>query len=375
MKDLIEHIELLLPDHDCVVVPGLGGFVQNEVPSRYDYESDLLYPGGKEICFNARLTFNDGFLAQSYQETFGISFEESNLRIREAVQKLNDKIDQGKYVSLGRVGVLWKNDHGQLLFRSENKNFFYPDSYGLTSFSFPTLEKREKRIINQQLQPRKRKEEEFINIRLRRNSFRNILTGAAACLFMLLLPKPAGELSGSNSQEAFMMHDYLVSSSETSGEKADTLSVLDVTAPASESMDSSFAVKPTSDGNAVVKPKDNLREPLMTDVKRIEKKEIKAAVQAENKPVQKEIQKSVASGSAYYIVVSSFPRRKLAEEWIQSNSHGAASGFSGIIEKDGRARVYARSFTDKKAAQKFLNQFRSSHPEYGSAWLLCAKNI
>ena len=351
MKILIQHIESLLPDHDCVVVPGLGGFVQNEVPARLDSESDLFYPGGKEICFNARLTFNDGFLAQAYQESFGLSFEESNLQIRQGVQEIKDKVNEGKYLSLGRIGVIWKNDQGQIVFRSENKNFFYPESYGLASFTFPSIEKRHQNRSHTDKQVRKRQENEFINIRLRRNSFHNFITGVAACLFLLLLSKPAGNLPETNNQEAFMMHDYLASPG--------IRQTVEETLPTADEATSTVNEQ-SSDYDLTTAP-----ESENTDVK------AKTAI-AENKiPAKTEVK---TSERTYYIVVSSFPQKRLAEEWIQTKGNHSILKYSGIIEKDGRSRVYARSFPDKAVAEAFLNQFRVNNPEYASAWLLSVKN-
>jgi len=360
LKVLIEHIEKLLPDHDCVVVPGLGGFVQNEVPARFDAKSDMFYPGGKEICFNARLTFNDGFLAQSYQETFGLSFEESNLQIRQGVQEIMDKVNEGKYVSLGRIGVMWKNDQEQLAFRSENKNSFFPESYGLTPFTYPCLEKTYKKNLYTAQTTQKRKDDDFINIRLRRNSFRNFVTGAAACLVMLLLSKPAGDIPGTENQEAFMMHNYLCSSnvvSETN--QADALPLTDEVIA---------DTKTTSDLN----PAENLatKEPSAVVQEHIKPEIINKEAE---KPVQKAVQPSSPTRT-YYIVISSFPQKRLAEEWIRYKGHGGIYKYSGIIEKDGRSRVYAKSFSDKNIAQSFLNKFRANNPEYASAWLLSSKN-
>jgi len=347
LKVLIEHIEKLLPDHDCVVVPGLGGFVQNEVPARFDAESDFFYPRGKEIGFNSRLTFNDGFLAQSYQESFNISFEESNLQIRQVVQEIKNKIDHGKYVSLGRIGVIWKNDKGQIQFRSENKNYFYPESYGLTSFSFPNIEKRRQSRYNTEKFIRKRKDNEFINIRLRRDSFRNIMTGIAACLFLLFISKPAGTLPDTNSQEAFIMHDYLVTPELIESGKDDALPVIDEQTPV-------VTVNVTS---ANLSNEGN--KPIISE------KAIEPATKA---------QESTAPTRTYYIVVGSFPQKRLAERWMRENSQQSKYKYSGIVEKDGRARVYARSFPDKDVAQAFLNQFRANNPECASAWLLSVKN-
>ena len=34
MISLSEHIEILLLEHDCIVVPGLGGFIANHAVAR-----------------------------------------------------------------------------------------------------------------------------------------------------------------------------------------------------------------------------------------------------------------------------------------------------------------------------------------------------
>ena len=65
MHDFVRRIEHLLTEHDCVIVPGLGGFVQNETEAHFDYKDQLFYPPSKQIGFNARLHFNEGLLAES----------------------------------------------------------------------------------------------------------------------------------------------------------------------------------------------------------------------------------------------------------------------------------------------------------------------
>jgi CCDC81-like prokaryotic HU domain 1/CCDC81-like prokaryotic HU domain 2 len=212
LEKLISHIEALLPEHDCVVVPGFGGFVQNEVSAHVDSVTDLFYPNVKEIYFNSKLIFNDGLLAQAYQESSHLSFEEANLLIRVEVQEIKDKLDQVKYLSMGRIGTMSKNDQGIFIFRSVSKNNFYPESFGLAPFSYQSLEKRIQNKNAVERSTKKHKQDEFIHIRLSRNNFRNFITGAAACLFILFLPKPAGNLSDTKNQQAFMMHDYLMSS-------------------------------------------------------------------------------------------------------------------------------------------------------------------
>lgn len=385
MNILIQHIEKLLPDHDCVVVPGLGGFVQNEIPARFDTDADVFYPRGKGVCFNAKLTFNDGFLAQSYQETYDIGFEEANMEIRRGVQEIKDKLEHGKYVSLGRVGVIWISDFGQLQFRPESKNLFLPDSYGLTSFTFPSLERRNKKSLtadsynhrhsspkpeysrrkhhteqHHKLEPSfqefkrfNKSEEEFINFRLPKRSFRNFLTGAAAFLIMLFISKPTGSLSNANQQEAFMMHDYLTAS-----------------IPAAQLPDSTTTYSEEND----LSQKAAIRDVVTTSPTETIPTVRTTFVTTKPDTATTRAHQVKTPHRLYYIVISSFPQKKLAEAWIRANRHCDRFRFSGIVQKDGRSRVFARSFPEKKDAEAFLRQFRATNPDYASAWLYSEKN-
>ena len=82
MIELSKHIECLLLRHNCVIVPGLGGFVTQYVPARYVPEEELFFPPFRSVGFNPRLTLNDGLLVQSYMQAYDTSYPET-LRIVE----------------------------------------------------------------------------------------------------------------------------------------------------------------------------------------------------------------------------------------------------------------------------------------------------
>ena len=336
MEELIQHIENLLPEHDCIVVPGLGGFVQNEIPAHIDTSNDSFYPASKEIGFNARLTFNDGLLAQAYQQTDNISFEEANLKIRQDVKDITDSLNKGTFISLGHIGKMRKNEQGQIVFRSDNQNCFFPDSFGLAPFSYLPLKKRQEDAFRTEQLMKKRKEDEFIHIRMRRNSIRNMVIGAAVCLFILLLSKPVGNLPKGFNQEAFMMHDCLF-------------------AVGSDSIKTEYKTITSESDKAVLNKKD---ENLIT----------------ENRTNEKTYQPKPKSKHCYYIVVSSFQQKGSAQEWMRTQKHKSLFSSANIIEKDGRSRVYIKKFRVKRIAETYLSQFRVKNAEYASAWLLSVKN-
>ncbi|MDP4278092.1 MAG: hypothetical protein Q8914_10745 [Bacteroidota bacterium] len=413
MNELIEHVERLLTEHDCVVVPGLGGFVLNEVPVRISDNRDVFQPRGKEISFNVRLTFNDGILVQSFQETYALSFEEAVERVKDQVRAIHDQLDQGRYMGFGRIGTLLKNEQGQLVFRPDNRNLFCPECYGLTSFAYSTLESRLKAI---QADHRK---DEFIHLRLRRKVIQNIMTGVAACLLMLLISRPAGELRDAESQQAFLLKNCLVSTPEMMKADFNQLSkpvikntvpdsainvVSESTAilpntpaslrsmptpkqgtvlttaikttrlrkrptPTTDDIDALFGIKSVDTQSTISAPVKPTKVVLTTMTKRPVLSPARKALQAAPGTTVSDQQ---ASGD-YYIVVSSHPSKDVAQAWLDSNRRGVYQHAS-IVEGDGRARICINHFQNKRQAEHFLNQFRNSHPEHADAWLLCGKN-
>ena len=63
MKRSIDYyINELLYIHDCVIIPGFGGFVGNHISAKLNKASKTLTPPSKQILFNENLKTNDGLL-------------------------------------------------------------------------------------------------------------------------------------------------------------------------------------------------------------------------------------------------------------------------------------------------------------------------
>ena len=64
MNELSRHIEVLLFENDCVIIPNFGGFVTHYTPSKRDVKENLFIPPTRVIGFNDQLKLNDGLLVQ-----------------------------------------------------------------------------------------------------------------------------------------------------------------------------------------------------------------------------------------------------------------------------------------------------------------------
>ena len=76
MISLGKHIEILLWEHDCVIVPGLGAFIANHASACYNENGDNMFlPPYRNVCFNQSLATNDGLLVQAYMSAYDAGAE------------------------------------------------------------------------------------------------------------------------------------------------------------------------------------------------------------------------------------------------------------------------------------------------------------
>ena len=139
VKQLERHIEILLLSNDCVMVPGLGGFMTHHVCSTYSENDHQMFPPLRTLGFNPKLKANDNLLAQSYVEAFDISYPEAMQRIEDEVGELRERLNNdGKYV-LNDIGTLTVNDEGNIEFTPIKAGLLTPELYALDSVSVKML--------------------------------------------------------------------------------------------------------------------------------------------------------------------------------------------------------------------------------------------
>ena len=139
MIELDRHIEILLLSNDCVIVPGLGGFMAHHVDARFDEADGTFLPPLRTLGFNPRLTMNDSLLVQSYIEAFDISYPEALRRIEAEVEELRQHLESEDCYELNGLGTLRLNSDGNLEFEPCEAGILTPNLYGLSTFELMPL--------------------------------------------------------------------------------------------------------------------------------------------------------------------------------------------------------------------------------------------
>lgn len=142
MISVLDHIEYLSAEHDCVIVPGFGAFI-----SQYSFQksdSGLISSLRRNTVFNMSVNNNDGLLANSLVRREGISYEAAKNEIDIYVSSLRSQLKHEGEVPVGRIGFLKYHTDESLEFfpfSSWNANNEY---YGLSSLSIkPLVEERQ----------------------------------------------------------------------------------------------------------------------------------------------------------------------------------------------------------------------------------------
>lgn len=132
--ELEKHIEILLLNNDCVIVPGLGGFTASHIPARYDDNDCHFIPPSRTLGFNSKLNINDSLLVQSYSESYDISFPEAFTRVENETNELKQHIYNEGFYELTDIGTLYTNDEGNIGFSPCEAGILTPSLYSLSSF-------------------------------------------------------------------------------------------------------------------------------------------------------------------------------------------------------------------------------------------------
>lgn len=176
--DITPYIRELLFEHDCVILPGFGGFIGNYTPAKIDKNRWVFYPPVKQITFNKNLNHNDGLLIGRISRSRGLNYGDARAIVEDFVSGLHKRLDKGDEVIFDHIGSFVKKSEGNIVFEPEKGINYHLDSYGFESFQYKPLEGYDvrKRILRHiDREP------------LRRDSIRKTVWRAAVVLPLLAL--------------------------------------------------------------------------------------------------------------------------------------------------------------------------------------------
>lgn len=131
--DLAPYIEDLLYQHDCVILPTIGGFIVNYSSAQLDVVEQQVHPPAKAVSFNAKLVTNDGLLAHHIAQKEHLTYKQAATRLEAQTRDIELALLDKKVVHFPHIGKLYFNNESRLEFLPEPTNFLR-DAYGLPTF-------------------------------------------------------------------------------------------------------------------------------------------------------------------------------------------------------------------------------------------------
>ena len=152
MFSIIEHIEYLITRHDCVIIPGWGGFIANYNPASYDESRMVMVHPSRAIGFNANITHNDGLLVQSLMRREGLSYDEALRFIADSVATFVQQLSMDGEVSMGRLGFFRRFQSRYIEFVPFSRAITSDQYFGLADMELKTVDVLESERIEQENQ-------------------------------------------------------------------------------------------------------------------------------------------------------------------------------------------------------------------------------
>ena len=154
MAGIDRYISELLFDHDCVILPGVGGFLTNYSGARIHPVRHSFQPASRTLVFNANLRTNDGLLIDHVSRNESISYQEASIIVNNYAMGILREMEEGNAVVLENIGTCRMGSEKNIIFSPDESSNFLADAFGLPSFVSPAI-KREtvRQRLEKQLTP------------------------------------------------------------------------------------------------------------------------------------------------------------------------------------------------------------------------------
>lgn len=346
---LDQHISDLLLYHDCVVLPGLGGFVSNYAPARIDTSKNIFYPPSRSVLFNSSLTINDGLLASYISRKESVSFETAVNYLKIFVEECKEALGKNQKLDIKDIGHLYRDKNNNIHFEPELRFNLLLDAFGLPELSIAWIEREsyrnkiEKKVMNRPPLPQTRE---------RKLIYRRVAIAGASLLLLFSLawfPFKAGLLD----KTAF-------SSFNIFADKAPALYQVRNVEPESFTplKESSLLELSLSEGYASVNFTDTVAAPIV----------VKLSAEAEPDKTKVSAAQKDFSSKQYHIVAGCFAiydnAMKLMQELQQKKFNAVMPGKTS----KGLYIVSCGSYASRNEAVAALRRYQAAHDP--KAWIV-----
>jgi hypothetical protein len=333
MQPVDLYIRELLFEYDCVIVPGLGGFLAQARPALLLRDKRRIYPPSRIVTFNAMLVHDDGLLASCIAREENTTFREALNKIEAYVSGCKNILASGQSVKMEGIGNLSVTPEKNIVFHALADANFAGSTFGMDSIYLHPSEKEE---------PSKRTDKKPVDrapraIRKSPASVKWTLSVALPVIVFLLY----GIIFPASFQRLYMNYSGIIT---------------DV-----------FNIKTHPSPERTVEMK---QEPVEAAVVSLP---VEPPVVIQNMPAEpsKPVLKSGAvpvSGKKFYIIGGCFESHDNAYKFLSELKNRGFEAEEAGTNQRGHLRISYKSFPERQEALIYLDEIKAS--ENPAAWLL-----
>ena len=354
MNELNLHISRLLLEHNCVIVPDLGGFVTQYCPAHFDEVAGCFVAPSYQVGFNPLLQTDDGVLAHSFMMVNQTSYDEAVHDIRLCVHQLREALRTRKEVTLLNIGTFKQNVSGVYDFTPLKEGIDTPTLFALPPLSIDKLDRTETETIVLPLQSPK----DGYTFHISKSMLRSMAAAAVAIVFYFVWAAPLNRHAGIQTNEAQMFEQIthiLGNVSASPQQKTEYLQQFVHQADENESISAEELMQGKQSSPAPISTPEtdaapSQQQPLAQQAK---------AQQAVAQPQQ----------TAYSLVVASQVSISGAEQLVEKLKKSGQED-ARVVKRHNVVRVVVGNYPTYSEARQRLKQMRSNSIEFADSWVL-----
>ncbi len=370
--DIARYVSELLYEHECVILPGLGGFITNDRPATINRITHRFTPPSRKIIFNTHLIANDGLLINYLAGSEGYTYEEARQYIDEFTESCKQELEEGRRLTFKKIGVLFKNSEGYIVFEQDEEVNYNPDAFGLSSFYSPAIdrgsdEERIRRIVEPLLTGKIKPKDRKIKGQ-RTHARKKYHPGIAALVMFLVLLIVGGGFTLSENARSYW-HNYTALIPLFSTESP-------ALQPAHNPEPVELEVTTESNNNQPEHLTESLEVSLPAENSETVKDDLPVADDSSEKPVETvtndhKLPEIKPIAGSYLIITGSFSKEKNAAKLVDKLRKQGINAMIADTSSNGMYRVAYASFANLKKAKEELYALRNE--QYPDAWILKKK--
>lgn len=136
MVDLSGYIRELILQHECIILPGFGGFETTYQSAMVDQNRKVMLPPTKQVNFRPDFKTGGEVLEKFVAFKLNITPERARFLINESIEGMRQKLRNGEKVLLQGVGIFIPNPGTDPSFEPLEDENYLAESFGLEPLEF-----------------------------------------------------------------------------------------------------------------------------------------------------------------------------------------------------------------------------------------------